>query len=1108
MGNLIGEGFNKVIKQQIDTRQKVYGSVQRTTDQLRYMNSRSAWIRMSSAADIDSSRAALLNSAGVANVPLGGDLAKKYILSGGTSFFNSQGNLEFYKGLDGYTVGGFSQGYRPQPGITSFDTKNRNRGAIRESNIKVKCYNREQFQILDTLYLRLGYSVLIEWGHSIYLNNDGTISEMQESDTLTSNFLNNEYNNDHSKLQKAINDQKIKLQGNYDATFGRITNFSWDYLPDGTYDINITILSWGDIIESLKMNTQASDENQQQLTPEEEQEEQEKLESAETEEDILKYGRNKHNISLLFYKIYDTLITNGVSSGKMSTISDEKAKELGLSSGKDVVYFNEQSSDNDMFYIRLGGFLEYIKTHALIYNKGYNQTAESAQTAGIINIDNDEETNLIFTTPYVLSADPRICIVKALIATSNQDFDIFKELPKDFKIDAFGDNSLILGKLMNVYVNMTFILRMMDESKGEDGKSVYNDLIEKILSGLNSSLGNINKLTTTIDESDNNRVYIIDETQIPNIDKVIKKFAPEASTEKNVFEVYGFKTGSASFVTNFGIKTEITKELSTMMTVGAQANGQAVGEDATAFSRWNEGIIDRIIPEKNSADITKDKEAKETKYKNIEEEFGNFAIQIQDYNFGESIDSFSDILNNYLTYQQARKSSTEKKQSTTIGFIPINLNLEIVGLSGIKIYQKFSITQEFLPSNYNQTLNFLVKGISHKIEGNKWITSIESLSIPSQGTTAASRKFPYVAPPPNPTLPTTPLPSDPAASGADLQSAQNGLSGISGGKCGKKELNFKWPATVDPEGDKRKKALQLSYDATFKNGQYKSGMCAKYTYNHAYNFTKAILGGKLAYGGVLSAGGNANQSTYFANLIKLGYQMYVVGKNITKAELVDLIDNKLSYNLGDVLSYWANDNPKDGSASQYGHTQLYIGSNAIKEQKDSKPPKGWTTDRFTNYGSTFVYGSKKYNCWNLILFRAPYDSISPSGVDQSASRQLYQDYVNIIGKILRLEDKEFRSDSASLLQPYVGRISDNVTQATKIIQSVFGINYPSYGNTIYNKYPISKLSPEHQKVFKDQMNKLVAEIISKTNYYDYLLPSVKFPDKADQNSFVTVKSDY
>ena len=65
------------------------------------------------------------------------------------------------------------------------------------------------------------------------------------------------------------------------------------------------------------------------------------------------------------------------------------------------------------------------------------------------------------------------------------------------------------------------------------------------------------------------------------------------------------------------------------------------------------------------------------------------------------------------------------------------------GLSGMRNYERFAITEEILPYSYrpqthlqiaNQkgVIDFLVKGISHTISGNQWKTKIESLTVSSK----------------------------------------------------------------------------------------------------------------------------------------------------------------------------------------------------------------------------------------------------------------------------------------------------------------------------------------------------------------------------------------
>ena len=50
------------------------------------------------------------------------------------------------------------------------------------------------------------------------------------------------------------------------------------------------------------------------------------------------------------------------------------------------------------------------------------------------------------------------------------------------------------------------------------------------------------------------------------------------------------------------------------------------------------------------------------------------------------------------------------------------------GLSGIKIYNRLKVNTNFLPSNYDKTLDFIVTGVNHQISDNKWTTSLETLA--------------------------------------------------------------------------------------------------------------------------------------------------------------------------------------------------------------------------------------------------------------------------------------------------------------------------------------------------------------------------------------------
>ena len=54
----------------------------------------------------------------------------------------------------------------------------------------------------------------------------------------------------------------------------------------------------------------------------------------------------------------------------------------------------------------------------------------------------------------------------------------------------------------------------------------------------------------------------------------------------------------------------------------------------------------------------------------------------------------------------------------------------MLGISGIKVYQKYTINEQLLPPNYKKKIEFLTKGVSHAINADGWTTSIDGQSVP------------------------------------------------------------------------------------------------------------------------------------------------------------------------------------------------------------------------------------------------------------------------------------------------------------------------------------------------------------------------------------------
>ena len=77
------------------------------------------------------------------------------------------------------------------------------------------------------------------------------------------------------------------------------------------------------------------------------------------------------------------------------------------------------------------------------------------------------------------------------------------------------------------------------------------------------------------------------------------------------------------------------------------------------------------------------------------------------------------------------KDQQPSQPSPQIGFIPVSFDINLQGISGIKIYNKLNINQRFLPAQYPEALKFLITKVDHTISDNNWSTNLGTLSIPN-----------------------------------------------------------------------------------------------------------------------------------------------------------------------------------------------------------------------------------------------------------------------------------------------------------------------------------------------------------------------------------------
>lgn len=785
---------------------------------------------------------------------MGNNLAKFLVLHGGSEKALNDSLQKRYGVTDTYSnfssnmsAYGFKNkdwGFVGMPGVTGVDIKSRNMGSLREASISLRINSAEQLALIDTLYFRLGYSIFLEWGNSSHYDNEGNYKKGAEIDySLLFDFLDptNEIKKNPLEFLTLIENAREKSNGNYDALLGKVKNFTWEFDPSGFYTATLEVISWGDIVESLKIDGWYADvKSREQL----------EADNATGQEFQTITRDNKSALNKFIHEASLPSNVGGMSTTSLfvrfdnykptkNTLVAESIKQKTIL-GLNIPSYKERVEASDFlelsavlnydrgktnsagkiisgwglfgpeatpyYYIRFGDLLDFIKEKLSLF------TGADLEIP-MIDINTDPEKNYCFNPRTNISADPSKVMIRRNppgLITYTEGFwksvwnsigiggdlkvaktgvvynhPIFQGKMSgihgdvDVTLEDFDTefNGQLAGNIMNIYLEKEFLYSTADGLRDSTtGKLPLYKFIKEICTAINDSLGGVNQLDVRIKNDQTLEIY----DQVPLYGTKAYYYGPgykypatlnlyglpgQSNTE--VQEDFSSKTVSStagSFVTNFGIKTEITNALASTIAIGAQANNKVVGEDATTFSKWSFGLVDRIYPEKvdsrakdNEVEVDYEKEELEGLTRKMLLLYGDYQFQYltNDDGFWKNLGKnlATDQVDNYTVYAfprinpsqfssyvqlqkdyftayfkfQSRLSSNPNNQ---IGMIPINLNLEMDGMSGIRIYDQLHVDTSFLPSYYSDTLIQIIKGVSHKFNGNRWITSIDTIAQP------------------------------------------------------------------------------------------------------------------------------------------------------------------------------------------------------------------------------------------------------------------------------------------------------------------------------------------------------------------------------------------
>ena len=868
---VIGGKFRDYVDGQVKKRQKMLGGDVMVDQTLKALNTNTPWIRMASSVNITEGDKSLPGTSVYEQIIQKNifegfewkedNLSKNFVLFNGVN--NNVGGIDnmptgntgnpLQKAYGfGYSKLGAknSRGPIPLPGIQSVNFTYKNDGALAQASVKVKCFSPEQFQMIDILFQRPGYTVLLEFGHSVFKDNKGKLQYAGQGDyNYNTAPFQHLYKPDEKKgfynLLDKIESEKENWDGNYEAFYAKISKFNWSFNQDGSYDITVNLIGLGDVISSLRLDVAPPKINFSNSKDVENSIDLNTIEGTFKKDESIfqpitfpafnkiatKYRKkviNERSIQkdARYYKDGDYIYFDdgkGLSTKYFKvpisefnksafTLSESPTIQNSLASaftyelrrikelmGEAIQGSNDdilipylstpypqmldsgvlnqnavipngvlgvKNGSNDAFdpgtYISFGVLLSILQQFSNQYSKGIPLIQFDFNFIKMVDDD-----NFIKIYSGLFSSDPSKILIPYGQLPSNVVGEGNKPLiqpelnpinGKSFNriLSEGGDNFLTgdlnKGKLAYIYLNLDYLSEKYVSSINPEGNEILTlDFLKDVLKDINDNLNNLNNFKI-LHNKENNKIQIVSEAPIG-----------ETSKELTRINTFGVTKTEGSFIKSINLDSELSDNYATQISVGAQNNGSNSQSNSLSFSTYNKGLIDRMIPEKNDdGSIKSTPTSKSEKEKSQDEKRINYYMNLErnedgsdattsrsiwnniwtdktsevfksvywSYNVdSETLTSLKDLNNNISRFISGEL--TKKSLAPPPMFLPFNLKLTLQGLSGVQIYNSFTIDGKVLPLSYNpKQIELTIKSLSHTVDNNGWVTQIETFSRP------------------------------------------------------------------------------------------------------------------------------------------------------------------------------------------------------------------------------------------------------------------------------------------------------------------------------------------------------------------------------------------
>lgn len=796
--SIFKETLEDSIQTQLQARTLVISGENNNRNQLLpWYLSKNSWVRMTSFVNYTSGNQLKSNDSGSLTVIPDGsyndaELSKKYILEGGTLYTKTNGS-----GLDGilrYGVGTPQAAYggnidvrpnnsadpdyfrtfgiRPMPGITEMNLRTLGAyGSLFETTVKFYAWDINQLNELEILFMRPGYSVLLEWGWSQYIDYDDNFiqnftpskrrsSNLTQTDIYPTIFngttINPFENLSQDDVYLKLEALRKKYRHNYDGMLGYVKNFTWTMMTNGGFECTTTLISMGEAINTVKMSSNVNnrvstivvDPNAPSTYAYDDYEN--VLLSLKAEVDTKNYDYlNQTAIQENEYRGSWNYNANYVSKDTIKqTVSKyypTQATKIDVAPQVQEVEFQEPSETGRYFeYLTLDVWLAIVSS----YFNVKSDSKKSTDPVPLVKFQLPGDNDLCLACKDTISVDPKVCQVKNNGAFKTemsfigyqgnykpsenginppiyqfQNGDKFIISPDTYQ---FYDATLRAGKIKNIFVNISLLLKTYKDMKNSsnDEGVIMLDYIKNVLNKISNSLGGLN----------NFGLSTVGKTQ--STMKVVDYYYLENGPDSHADQKYQFDLlGLGSICKNVSIQSQIFENQSTIVAIAAQSRANLADVYNSSQVYLNAGLDDRIALNKWQGEELKNPQGNQKDI--FYQKLYNFMLYARDYLIGNLIPGRGDG-NDYRikieTSGQANPSTILKqsmlKYNSELNFkalIPFKLKITIDGIGGIVVGQIFTVKQNILPKNYyDKQLGFVITQINHRLNKNDWETELET----------------------------------------------------------------------------------------------------------------------------------------------------------------------------------------------------------------------------------------------------------------------------------------------------------------------------------------------------------------------------------------------